>query len=95
MTKLIKENNSKSERYWKLGFRILGVFFFLTAFVPLIKGYYIDDLEKVPLDNTDRTLALIGFFLVWGGGVFGIIANNLGALLTKIAPNNNNGKNVN
>lgn len=84
MKQLLEKKDNKAEKYWIIGFRILGVFFFITAFVPLIKGYYINDLEKVPLDNTDRTLALVGFFLVWGSSYFGTVANKVGAFFNKI-----------
>lgn len=73
-------DKSKGEWFWIIGFRLLGALMFLIAVYLPAKSLLVENMETIKIESTRAWFLGIGFFLVWGGGIFGTVANNLGIL---------------
>jgi len=81
--KILSKNETSSEKYWIMLFRLPGVLIFFLPFIPISISYVNTEVEKIGLDGSDWKMLGIGFFLVWGSSYFGILANKLGAYILK------------
>ena len=73
------ENKTLEEWLWTLGFRIVGAVMFIVAvWVPA--GVLLTEANPdIHIGPTRAWFLGIGFFLVWGSGVFASVANALGS----------------
>ncbi|WP_228235949.1 hypothetical protein [Allomuricauda sp. M10] len=73
-------DKSNGEWRWIIGFRALGALMFIIAVYLPAKSLLVESMETIKIESTRAWFLGIGFFLVWGGGIFGLVANNLGKL---------------
>jgi hypothetical protein len=73
-------DKSKGEWLWIIAFRLLGAIMFLIAVYLPAKSLLVENMETIKIEPTRAWFLGIGFFLVWGGSVFGTVANNIGKL---------------
>lgn len=77
-------DKSKGEWLWVIGFRLLGAVMFLIAVYLPAKSLMVENMATIKIESTRAWFLGIGFFLVWGGGIFGLVANNLGKFFNSI-----------
>lgn len=79
--KIIKNRNSKAQRWWIFVVRVLGVLMFIIPLIQPMYAYMIIGMEEVQFSKTRTILVILGFMMSSNGKFIGIVNNNVGLFI--------------
>ena len=79
--KIIKNRNSKAQRYWVCIVRIIGFLVFVIPLVQPMYAYMVIGMEEIQFTKTRTILVVLGFVMCSNGKFIGIVNNNLGRFI--------------
>ena len=77
-----KEKDNKGQWVWVLLIRIIGLGMFAVPLYLPFMAYLNTSIETIKLSGYDIMFVLCGFVIALSGKQIGVIANNIGAILT-------------